>query len=102
MHGLKGGLWALAFQVIVWLIVGWMDSIGLLEIQRQLLEFSLVIYDFPLSIFFWIMPSEWFTLGNMPLGFAAIAFGIIMYAFLAGIMVGLVSFLIRRNKRATR
>ena len=81
----------LFLQVSALLIVSILEVVGLAALQRNILEYAAFIYEPSWLVFRYITPADWFSLGNVLLGFAAMGFGIVLYSLIGGIIGGVLA-----------
>lgn len=75
---------ALGVQCAIWLAVASLEFIGLSQMQRGVLRSAETFYEPAVYVLRWFTPSDWYFLGNVMLGFLAVAWGVIAYSFLIG------------------
>jgi hypothetical protein len=79
----------------MWVLISAAEMVGLADFQRVALDVLEDFYGPAFSMFRWIIPEDWQTLGNTLLGLAGIGFCVMIYSVSCGI-IGVMSHMGRR------
>lgn len=91
LRGVIATLAAILVQALAASVVGCLDLMGLLSLQRVLLEWQYVFYSPAIRLFQALTPQYKWVRGNFLLGFFAVGFGICLYACFIGLVIGTLS-----------
>ena len=79
----------ISLQAFAGMLIGSLEFIGFLPLERALLGRISAIYSPAIALFHIITPSRWQTLGNVCYGFLTVIFAVIIYGIGIGIVFGI-------------